>query len=214
MTFRRRLGVLATAVSGLLVAAWLLSAPALAWDTDIKNLQAECPPGSDHPQVEFALELFDSGHSGHVQAWYTIGDSQEATDIPGQDFGPSDKSIQFSFSVPNPDEDTTLTVHTRTSFEDSQEVPESQATVDLTKCEGEGTTTTTVAPTTAPPTTGPPTTAPPTTAPLGKPATTGGASGLPRTGANSVPLLIAALVLVAGGGGLLFAARVRARHAK
>jgi LPXTG-motif cell wall-anchored protein len=218
MTFRRRLGVLATAVSGLLVAGLLLSAPALAWNTEIKNLQAECPPGSDQPQVQFVLKLFDSGHSGHVQAWYTIGDSVEATNIPGQDFGTADESLTFSFSVPNPDADTTITVHTKTVFDDSQETPESNATADLTKCKGEESTATTV-PTTAPPstaspTTGPPTTGPPTTAPLGKAATTVGTSNLPRTGANSLPLLIAALVLVVGGGGLLLAARVRAKHAR
>jgi LPXTG-motif cell wall-anchored protein len=221
MTFRRRLGVLATAVSGLLVAGLLLSAPALAWDTKIQDLQAECPPGSEQPQVSFTLELFESGHTGHVDAFYTVGDSKEANDIPSQEFGKDDKSIEFSFSVPNPDQDTTITVYTKTSFDDSQEQPTSKATADLATCEAQGTTTTTEAPTsteapttTVLPSTAPPSTAPPTTEALGKAATTVGASKLPRTGANSMPLLIAALVLVIGGGGLLFASRVRARHAK
>jgi hypothetical protein len=220
MTFRRRLGVLATAVSGLLVAGLLLSAPALAWDTKIQDLQAECPPGSDQPQVSFTLELFESGHTGHVDAFYTVGDSKEANDIPSQEFGKDDKSIEFSFSVPNPDQDTTITVYTKTSFDDSEEQPTSKATADLATCEAQGTTTTTEAPTsteapttTAPPSTAPPSTAPPTTEALGKAATTVGES-LPGTGTNSMPLLIVALVLVVGGGGLLFASRLRARHAK
>jgi hypothetical protein len=44
------------------------------------------------------------------------------------------------------------------------------------------------------------------------PTATVAADELPFTGSSTVPLLIAALVLVAGGGALLYAARLRGRH--
>jgi LPXTG-motif cell wall-anchored protein len=54
--------------------------------------------------------------------------------------------------------------------------------------------------------------APPTT--IGLPTTTVSAAKLPRTGSSTLPVLIAAIVMLVGGGAALFATRVRGRHAK
>src|SRR5574341_683004 len=228
MTFRRRLGVLATAVSGLLVTGLLLSAPAFAWNAEITRLEAACPPGSEQINVTGTVTLEPSDDSGKIQGWYRIGETGDFTPDETETFSPGQKLVDFHFSVPSPDSDTTITVKAVTFFDhlpEGEQPPTSEKTIDLEKCKGEDTTTTTTvtpttaAPTTAPPTTAPPTTAPPTTAPpttaaLGKAATTVGASGLPRTGSNAVPMLIAALVLVVGGAGLLVASRFRSRRAK
>jgi hypothetical protein len=74
----------------------------------------------------------------------------------------------------------------------------------------------TVAPTTVAPTTAPPTTEAPTTTEgeevLPATSTTIGGPQLPFTGANSGPLLVAALALVGGGFLILWASRLRGRH--
>lgn len=209
---RRRLGFLAIAVSGLLAAGLLFSTPAFAWHTEIKELEATCPPGSDENQVKFILELSDKG-PGHVEADYTIGG--QTTVLPKQDFGPDDQSLTFEFSVPGPENDQTeITVHTKTFFEESTHTPESEASTTLGKCQKEGSTTT-EAPTT---TVGAPSSTEaqaPTT--IGAPPTTAAAVAkvsLPRTGSNALPILIVALVMLVGGGAALFTTRIRGRHAK
>jgi len=214
MKIRRRLGVLTIAVSGLLVAGLLFSAPAFAWDTEIKHLETSCPPGSDKARVAFVLGLFEKGHSGHVKVSYTIGDVTNQG--PEQEFGPDDQFLQLEFSVPSPAEATTIEVHTRTFFDDSDHTPESSAEADLKQCQKEESDTTTKSTETptptveapgsaeAPTTVLPPTTLTPEVAAL----------RLPRTGSSAVPMLIAALIMLAAGGAALFATRVRGRHAK
>jgi LPXTG-motif cell wall-anchored protein len=227
MKIRGRLGILATAVSGLLAAGLLFSAPAFAWDTEIQHLEAKCPPGSDKNVVSFVLKLFEEGHKGTVEANVSVGG-----EIVGQEtrsFDEEDQFLEFEFEVPGPENDhTVVQVHTMTTFEDSKETPESKASTTLEKCQKEESTTTTQAPTTteAPTSTAAPTTtvaapssteaAAPTTA--GAPSTTLaaiGAESLPKTGSNStLPLLLVAIVLVVGGAAALFATRIRGRHAK
>jgi hypothetical protein len=46
------------------------------------------------------------------------------------------------------------------------------------------------------------------------PTTTAAPGQLPFSGSNSLPILIAALVLLAGGGAALYATRIRSRHAR
>ncbi|HZD68681.1 MAG TPA: hypothetical protein VFA45_07125 [Actinomycetes bacterium] len=208
MKIRRRLGVLATAVSGLLAAGLLLSAPAFAWTTQIEELHAICPPGSDQNQVEFVLKLFDDKHKGKVEADYAIED--ETTRLPTRSFDRGEQFLEFEFSVPGPDNDhTVIRVHTKTFFKDSEETPESRAWTKLEKCKKEETTTTTTIPT---PTSTTEIVQPaPTTA---APSTAAARAQLPFTGSNSLPILIAALVMVVGGLAALLATRVRGRHAK
>jgi LPXTG-motif cell wall-anchored protein len=217
MKIRRRLGFLAIAVSALLAAGLLFSAPAFAWHADITDLHAVCPPGSDENQVEFVLELFEKGHTGHVEADYTIGG--ETTALPNKDLGPDDQSLSFEFSVPGPENDeTAITVHTKTFFDDSEHTPESEASATLEKCQNQETTpTTTPTPSTEAqtPPVGAPAPAPSTEAPNTTAAAAKAESELPGTGSsNTLPMLIVGLVMLVGGGAALFTARIRGRHAK
>jgi hypothetical protein len=220
MTFRRRLGVLATAVSGLLAAGLLLSAPAFAWSADITRLEVSCPPGSDTNLVVGTVTLNPSDDSGRIEVWYRIGETGDFTRDGTETFNPGQQLVDFHFSVPSPDtENVQIAVKTVTFFDslpENEAPPEDVRYANLEKCKGEETTPTqpTTPPTqpTQPPETTP--TAAPTTAALGKAATTVAANKLPFTGSNAVPMLIAALVLVVGGGGLLFASRFRSRQAK
>lgn len=242
MTFRRRLGVLAAVVSGLLVAGLLLSAPAFAWSADIVRLEASCPPGSTDNLVSGTVKLEPSDDSGRIEVWYRIGGTGDFTRDGTETFNPGQQLVDFHFSVPGPDEiNTQIAVKTVTFFDSlpkGETPPEDLAYTNLENCNPGETTTTTEAPTTTvPPTTEAPTTtvAPPTTeaptstneapgttaAPTtiggalgGETTTTAGSGNLPFTGANAAPMLIAALVLVLGGGGLVLANRIRSRHAK
>ena len=209
MNIRRRFGVFATAVSGLLVAGLLFSAPAFAWDTELKGAGATCPPGSDQPQVDFTLGLFDTGHSGHVDAF--VGDQQvELLNEAGEadnSFSGESKEVKFHFLVPNPDEDTSITLKTVTYFDDlpeGEKPPTSKVDVDVTKCMNEESSSSSSSSTS--------TTETPTS--VGLTTTTEAAGQLPFTGSNSLPILIAALVMLIGGGAALYATRIRGRHAK
>jgi hypothetical protein len=226
MTFRRRLGVLATVASGLLVAGLLLSAPAFAWDTTISGLHTRCPsnPHPDQTRVAFDVKLFQKGHSGSFEVFYKIdeGDSTavpssgllDDTGKPHSTFGPDDEFLHLHFLVPSPTEEGhTISIKVVTHFDDSKETPVSKAgPVKLEVCTGEGGGTTTTTTTEAPATTAAPTT---TAGAIGGVTTSSSGGGsLPFTGSNPVPMLIGALVLLLGGGSLLLAGRLRARQVK
>jgi LPXTG-motif cell wall-anchored protein len=228
MKIRRRLGVFATALSGLLAAGLLFSAPAFAWDTELKDLSTSCPPGSEQPRVDFTLKLFESGHEGRVKAFFKIGDSHEAQPVEelldengeaGGSFGKDASELKLHFLVDNPSEDTTITVIVVTLFKDlpqGEKPPVSKAKTDLGKCvhEEESSSTTTTTTEIEQPASAAPSTQAPTT--LGAPSTSEEIEqqGLPKTGSSAVPMLIAALVLMTVGGAALLAGRVRGRHAR
>ena len=230
MKIRRRLGVFATALAGLLAAGLLFSAPAFAWDTELKNLSASCPEGSDQPRVDFTLKLFESGHEGHVKAAFKIGDSHELQKVDelldengeaGGSFGKDASELNLHFFVDNPSEDTTITVFVKTVFNDlpeGEKPPVSKAETDLSKCvppessssSSSSTSTTEIeqpAPAAPSSTEAPAAVAAPSTSEAEE-------AGLPKTGSSAMPMLVAALVLLTVGGAALFASRVRGRHAR
>lgn len=222
MKIRRRLGFLAIAVSALLAAGLLFSAPAFAWHSELEDVSASCPPGSEQPRVDFTLK-FDTARSGHVQAAFQVGGGEPQQ--VDEDFTFSDvDEATFHFLVDNPSEDTTITVSTVTLFDDlpeGEQPSESSKTVDLEKCQKEETTPTTPTPSTEAqtPPVGAPAPAPSIEAPsIEAPNTTAAAkaeSELPGTGSNNtLPMLIVGLVMLVGGGAALFTARIRGRHAK
>jgi hypothetical protein len=234
MTLRRRLGVLATAVSGLLAAGLLLSAPAFAWHATLSDVHTRCP-SNPHPgqtRVSFTIAPSPAGHSGTINVSYSI-DGGASQDVPASGllnqegkpqstFGPDDESLDLHFFVPSPTEEgSQITVTVGVTFNDlpanEQQPPEVSKTVDLVVCtatEATTSTTATTATTVITPTT---VVASSTTAAggaLGETTTTAGGGSLPFTGSNAMPMLIAALALVLGGGGLLVASRIRGRQAE
>jgi hypothetical protein len=214
MKIQGRLGVLATAVSGLLLAGLLFSAPAFAWHGTITNLNATCPAGSDKNVVSFWVSLSDKGRTGFVEAHVSVGGEQVGQET--KTFGADDEAVRFEFEVPGPEnDDTVVTVHVKTVFinGDKKEVSESEKSTKLEKCKKEETTTTTeTTETTA--TTAPPSSTEAPSSSLGETSTTEAGGALPFTGSNSLPMLIAALVMVIGGLAAVYAGRIRGRHAK
>jgi hypothetical protein len=211
---RRRLGVLAIAVSGLLTAGLLFSAPAFAWSAHLKDVSASCPEGSEQPRVDFTLK-FDTVRSGHIAVFV---DDQQIEEV----FNEADEAdntftdvdhASFHFFLDNPSEDTTVTLKVVTFFDNSEEKSVDKQDVDVKKCKVEETTTTTeTTETTA--TTAPPSSTEAPSSSLGETSTTEAGGALPFTGSNSLPMLIAALVLVIGGLAAVYAGRIRGRHAK
>ena len=213
MTFRRRLGVLATLASSLLVAGLLLSAPAFAWGASLKDVNSECPPGSDKNVVAGHVILTEEKVGGHVVIEYKL-DSGDFVQVIDQKFSQGQTNLDFSFSVPA--DEGSVAVRATAFFDDNSENPSDTKYVDLAKCKGEESSSTTS--TTSKPS-GPTSTneAPARTeAPTTVATSLGGETGasLPRTGSNPLPMLIGALVLVLGGGSLLVASRLRTRQVK
>jgi hypothetical protein len=211
---RRRLGVLAIAVSGLLTAGLLFSAPAFAWSAHLKDVSASCPEGSEQPRVDFTLK-FDTVRSGHIAVFV---DDQQIEEVLNE-ADEADNTFQdvdhasFHFFLDNPGEDTTVTLKVVTFFDNSDEKSVDTKDVDVTKCEVEETTTTTeTTETTA--TTAPPASTEAPSSSLGETSTTESGGALPFTGSNALPMLIAALVMVIGGLAAVYAGRIRGRHAK
>jgi hypothetical protein len=238
MTFCRRLGVLATAVSGLLAAALLLSAPAFAWSSELSEVHSRCPsnPHPDQTHVSFTLTPFQGHEGGSVSVAYSIdgGDKQQVPEgglfnqagKKQNTFTADDESLKLHFFVPSPDtEGSRIHLFVTTNFinlPEGETAPVKEADVKLVVCKTAETTTTTSTTSPTPTTEITPTTvvASSTTesavGALGVTTTTTPASGgsLPFTGANAMPILVTALALVLGGGGLLIATRFRGRHAK
>ena len=211
MKTRRRLGVLAIAVSGLLTAGLLFSAPAFAWSAHIKDVSASCPEGSEQPRVDFTLK-FDTVRSGHIAVFVDDQQIEEVfneADEADNSFADVDHA-SFHFFLDNPSEDTTVKLTVVTFFEHSKEKSVDKKDVDVKKCKVEETTTTTTTETTE--TTA--TTEAPSSSLGGETSTTEAGGALPFTGSNSLPMLIAALVMVIGGLAAVYAGRIRGRHAK
>jgi hypothetical protein len=210
---RRRLGVLAIAVSGLLTAGLLFSAPAFAWSAHIKDVSASCPEGSEQPRVDFTLK-FDTVRSGHIAVAVKIGEDVQKVDevfVEPHELDNTFKDVDhasFHFFLDNPSEDTTITVIVATFFDNSDEKSVDKKDVDVKKCEKVEETTTTTE------TTLPPSSSEAPSSSLGETTTTEAEGALPFTGSNSLPMLIAALVMVIGGLAAVYAGRIRGRHAK
>jgi hypothetical protein len=214
MKIRGRLGVLATAVSGLLLAGLLFSAPAFAWHGAITSLTATCPAGSDKNVISLWVGLSDKGRTGFVEADVSVGGEQVAHDT--KNFAADDEAVHFEFEVPGPENDSTeAIVHVKTVFKngDQEETSKDEKSVTLEKCQKEESTTTTETTDTTP-TTAPPSSSEAPSSSLGETTTSEAGGALPFTGSNSLPMLIAALVMVIGGLAAVYAGRIRGRHAK
>lgn len=214
-----RLG--ATVALGALLLVGLLASPALAWEWGV-SAEAVCEEGGTTARVDFTVESKEKGAEGDVAVVAVVDGQPFGKPVTGK-FGPESDTVTGSFTgVPLDAESVKVKAFVQWK---GQKEPEKRHTdVELPKdCKP---TPTTAPPTTAPPTTAPattvaPTTVPPTTeAPTTTegeevlPATSTTTSGpqLPFTGANSGPLLLAAIALVGGGFAILWASRLRGRH--
>jgi hypothetical protein len=212
MRFPLRLG--ATVALGALLLVGLLASPALAWEWGV-SAEAVCEEGGTTARVDFTVESKEKGAEGDVAV---------VAVVDGQPFGEpvigkfENDTFKGSFTGVPLDAES-FKVKAFVQWKGQKEPEKRHADVELPKdCKP---TPTTAPPTTAPPTTVAPTTVPPTTeAPTTTegedvlPATSTTTSGpqLPFTGANSGPLLLAALALVGGGFAILWASRLRGRH--
>ena len=197
ITRRRRLGAAAAvAAVGSLLLATMLASPALAWGAHV-TVTARCLDGK--VRVHYIVENNNRGDEGTVDVSYTL--NGETTELPSDRLGPHHNRFSGHFDL---DAATTgtLTVTAaahwangeETTHEGSAELPAAG------KC----------APTVAPSTSPPPTTTAPADV-IAETTTTEG-EALPFTGANSGPLLLAAIAMVGGGLVILWASRLRGRH--
>jgi hypothetical protein len=203
-TRRRRLGAaLAVAALGSLFLATMLASPALAWDAHV-TVSARCLNGQ--VRVHYTVESANKGDQGTVDVSYTL--NGETTELPSDQFGPHHNRFSGHFDLAAGTTGT-LTVTAVAHWANGEETT-SEGETELPAAEKCAVV---VAPTTAPPT---PTTEAPT--PTTEAEQAGGATtttegeALPFTGANSGPLLLAAVALVGGGFVILWASRLRGRH--
>jgi hypothetical protein len=201
-TRRRRLGAaVAVAALGSLFLATMLASPALAWGSHV-TVTARCLDGK--VRVHYIVESANRGDEGTVDVSYTLNGTTTA--LPSDHFGHHHSRFSDHFDL---DAATTgtLTVTAVAHWSNGEETTDEGAA----ELPAAGECATTVAPSTSP-TQSTETTE--TTAPeevLGATSTTEG-EALPFTGANSGPLLLAAIALVGGGLVILWASRLRGRH--
>ena len=195
---RRLSAAVAVAALGSLFLATMLASPAVAWESHV-TVTARCLDGK--VRVHYIVESANKGDEGTVDVSSTL--NGETTELPPGQFGPHHNRFSGHFDL---DAGTTGTVTVtavahwsngeETTNEGEAELPAAE------KCAA------VVAPSTSP-------TPTPTTEAeevLGATTTTTEGPALPFTGANSGPLLLAAVALVGGGFVILWASRLRGRH--
>ena len=196
-TRRRHLGAaLAVAALGSLLLATMLASPALAWDAHV-TVSARCLEGQ--VRVHYIVESANKGDQGTVDVSYTL--NGETTELPSGQLGPHHNRFSGHFDL-EAGTTGTLTVTAvahwangeQTTSEGQAELPAAEECAVV------------VAPSTSPPT--------PTTEAeqVGGATSTTEGEALPFTGANSGPLLLAAVALIGGGFVILWASRLRGRH--
>jgi hypothetical protein len=198
-TRRRRLSAaVAVAAVGSLFLATMLASPALAWGAHV-TVTARCLDGK--VRVHYIVESDNRGDEGTVDVSSTL--NGETTELPSGHLGPHHNRFSGHFDLDAASTGTitvTAVAHwsngEETTHEGESELPAAGECAAV------------VAPSTSPPQT----TA--TTAPeeVLEETTTSEGPALPFTGANSGPLLLAAIALVGGGLVILWASRLRGRH--
>jgi hypothetical protein len=195
---RRRLSAaVAVAALGSLFLATMLASPAVAWESHV-TVTARCLDGK--VRVHYIVESANKGDEGTVDVSFTL--NGETTELPPGQFGPHHNRFSGHFDL---DAGTTGTVTVtavahwsngeETTNEGEAELPAAEECAAV------------VAPSTSPtPTTEAEEVLGATT------TTTTEGPALPFTGANSGPLLLAAVALVGGGFVILWASRLRGRH--
>ena len=222
MRTRLRLGAAASVGLGALLLATVLASPALAWDATVE-VKAKCLDDG-RVKVKYTVTAWEADHAADVHATYSLNGGSELS-LPSGELD-AEGVFEDHFVL---DAGTTgnVVVYVTVDWKDSDEfefpkgkayLPEKCKGEDSTTTTSESTTTTSESTTTTSPTTTESSVAPTTsieetttTAAVGAAATTSTAGGqLPFTGAGtSQPMLLAGIVLVAGGGLFLLLSRDR-----
>ena len=202
-TRRRRLAAaIAVAALGSLFLATMLASPALAWGAHV-TVSARCLDDGQ-VRVRYTVESANKGDEGTVDVSYTL--NGKTTERPSGQLGPDHNRFSDHFDL-EAGTTGTLTVTAAAHWANGEETT-SEGEVELPAAEECAPV---VAPSPPPPSTPPPT---PTTeaGQVGGATTTTEGEALPFTGANSGPLLLAAIALVGGGFVILWVSRLRGRH--
>jgi LPXTG-motif cell wall-anchored protein len=229
MRSRLRTGAAAAIALGALLLATVLASPALAWHSNV-TVDTKCLDNGK-VGVHYTVTSWEAGHEATVHVSYKL-DNGEGGELPTGHFGKEadESSFEGEFELPPEGSATTVTVIAVAKWTDDQEsTNKGSAKLPEEKCKGgeesststsksttstsESTTTTTPSSseTSAPTTSIEETT---TTAEVGAAtSTTAGGGQLPFTGANSGPMLLAGIVLVAGGSLFLLLTRSKDGHA-
>ena len=237
MRTRLRIGAAAAVALGALLLATALASPALAWHSNV-TVEAKCLDNGK-VGVHYTVTSWEEGHEATVYVFYKL-DNGEGGKLPTGHFGAGEgeSSFEGEFELPSEATASTVTVVAVAKWNDDQKPSKNEGSAKLPdeKCKGgeksstttsESTTTTSESTTTtseSTTTTTPPsseTSAPTTsieetttTAAVGAAtSTTAGGGQLPFTGANSGPMLLAGIALVAGGSLFLLLSRGKDGHA-
>ena len=224
MRTRLRLGAAASVGLGALLLATVLASPALAWDAAVE-VKTKCLDDG-RVKVKYTVTAWEADHAADVHATYSLNGGSELP-LPSGELDA--EGVFEDHFVLDAGTTGTVVVFVTVDWEDSDEFEFPNGRADLPeKCKGEdsttttseSTTTTSESTTTTSPTTTESSVAPTTsieetttTAAVGAAATTSTAGGqLPFTGAGtSQPMLLAGIVLLAGGGLFLLLSRRTAR---
>ena len=222
MRTRLRLGAVTVVALGALLLATALASPAFAWDATVE-VKTKCLDDG-RVKVKYTVTAWEADHAADVHATYSLNGGSELS-LPSGELD-AEGVFEDHFVL---DAGTTgnVVVYVTVDWKDSDEfefpkgkayLPEKCKGEDSTTTTSESTTTTSESTTTTSPTTTESSVAPTTsieetttTAAVGAAATTSTAGGqLPFTGAgSSQPMLLAGIVLVAGGGLFLLLSRDR-----
>jgi hypothetical protein len=222
MRTRLRLGAAAAVGLGALLLATVLASPALAWHSNVE-VEAECLD-SGKIGVHYTVKAWEEGHDATVYVFYKLDDGTGGK-LPTGTFDKDHSEFEGDFELPG---DTTGTVTVVAIADwDGAEKSKNKGSAELPEeCKGEESSTTTSESTTTTTSESTTTTAPSTTdssvAPttsieettttvaVGAATSTTAGGQLPFTGAGATePMLLAGIVLVAGGGLFLLLSRDR-----
>jgi LPXTG-motif cell wall-anchored protein len=230
MRTRLRLGAAAAVAIGALLLATVLASPALAWHSNV-SVETKCLDNGN-VGVHYTVTSWEEGHEATVYVFYKL-DNGEGGKLPTGHFGKGsdESSFEGEFELPPAGSASTVTVVAVAKWTDDQTPSKDKGSAKLPdECKGgeesstttsESTTTTTLETTTTTTPSSSETSAPTTSieetttsAAVGAvTSTTAGGGQLPFTGANSGPMLLAGIALVAGGSLFLFLSRSRDGHA-
>jgi hypothetical protein len=206
MRTRLRLGAASAVGLGALLLATLLVSPALAWHSDV-TVTARCLDGQ--VRVHYTVRAWQPGHEATVDVSYEL--NEKVVELESDYFAPHHNQFSGHFDLPAGTTGTitfTAVAHWKdekpTTNHGSAELPAAD------KCEETSPppppSSPSVAPSSSP--------VPPATddTAVGAATSTTGGGQLPFTGASSLPMLLAGVVLVGGGALILLVSRTRGRH--